>query len=91
MTTLTQTLKEKQTVAEGLYTQAKGVAREQWGTLTHDAAAIRTGKREQKLGRLQMRYGNHWAAQRRRWLLAGTAVSVLFVVMSLFFARQRRK
>jgi uncharacterized protein YjbJ (UPF0337 family) len=42
---------------EGMWTQAKGKVKEQWGRLTDDELDIIAGKRDQLLGTLQRKYG----------------------------------
>jgi uncharacterized protein YjbJ (UPF0337 family) len=42
---------------EGNWTQVKGNIREKWGKLTDDDLDVIAGKRDQLLGRLQVRYG----------------------------------
>jgi uncharacterized protein YjbJ (UPF0337 family) len=42
---------------EGKWKQMEGRFREQWGNLTDDDLEMITGKRDQLIGRLQVRYG----------------------------------
>lgn len=42
---------------EGLWTQLRGKAREQWGRLSHRDLDVIVGKRDQLVGQLQRRYG----------------------------------
>jgi uncharacterized protein YjbJ (UPF0337 family) len=42
---------------EGNWTQVKGNIREKWGKLTDDDLDVVAGKRDQLLGKLQVRYG----------------------------------
>jgi len=42
---------------EGKWTQAKGSVKEQWGKLTDDDLDQIAGKRDQLIGKLQVRYG----------------------------------
>ncbi|MBK7894151.1 MAG: CsbD family protein [Candidatus Promineifilaceae bacterium] len=81
-------LAEKQVVADGLFTQAKGVAQEKWGNLTHDRAAQVAGKKDQVIGHLQATYGNSWLVRNRGWLMGGTAVAACLVILTYFYARQ---
>lgn len=87
MTTLTAQLDEKQKVASGLLTQAKGVAEEQWGKLTNNEQAQLAGKKDQLAGRLQATYGDSWLARNKGWLTMGTAVAVLSMVLAFIIAR----
>lgn len=55
---------------EGNWKQIKGKAKEQWGKLTDDDMTIIEGKREQLVGRIQVRYGiarEEAEAQVKRW------------------------
>jgi uncharacterized protein YjbJ (UPF0337 family) len=42
---------------EGQWKQMKGQLREKWGSLTDDDVEMIAGKRDQLIGRLQVRYG----------------------------------
>jgi uncharacterized protein YjbJ (UPF0337 family) len=42
---------------EGKWKQIKGQLREKWGNLTDDDLEMIAGKRDQLIGRLQVRYG----------------------------------
>jgi uncharacterized protein YjbJ (UPF0337 family) len=42
---------------EGIWKQMKGRIREKWGNLTDDDLEMIAGKRDQLIGRLQVRYG----------------------------------
>jgi uncharacterized protein YjbJ (UPF0337 family) len=42
---------------EGGWKQVKGNMKERWGKLTHDDFLIITGRREQRLGKRQLRFG----------------------------------
>ena len=42
---------------EGKWKQMKGQLREKWGNLTDDDLEMIAGKRDQLIGRLQVRYG----------------------------------
>jgi uncharacterized protein YjbJ (UPF0337 family) len=42
---------------EGQWKQLKGRLREKWGNLTDDDLELIAGKRDQLIGRLQVRYG----------------------------------
>ena len=42
---------------EGNWEQLKGKIRETWGKLTDDDVAVIAGRRDQLLGRIQLRYG----------------------------------
>jgi uncharacterized protein YjbJ (UPF0337 family) len=42
---------------EGNWTQVKGNIREKWGKLTDDDLDVVAGKRDQLIGKLQVRYG----------------------------------
>lgn len=41
----------------GSWMQIKGKMKEQWGELTHDDYLIINGRREQRLGKRQLRFG----------------------------------
>jgi len=42
---------------EGTWKQSKGKIRQKWGKLTDDDLEVIAGKRDQLIGRLQVRYG----------------------------------
>jgi uncharacterized protein YjbJ (UPF0337 family) len=42
---------------EGAWKQMRGKVRDQWGRLTEDDLDVIAGKRDQLIGRLQLRYG----------------------------------
>jgi uncharacterized protein YjbJ (UPF0337 family) len=42
---------------EGTWKQSKGKIRQKWGKLTDDDLELIAGKRDQLIGRLQVRYG----------------------------------
>ena len=42
---------------EGGWKQMKGNVKERWGKMTHDDFLIITGRREQRLGKRQLRFG----------------------------------
>lgn len=44
-------------LVEGKWKQMKGQIREKWGNLTDDDLEMIAGKRDQLIGRLQVRYG----------------------------------
>ncbi len=55
---------------KGDWKQMTGTVKEQWGKLTDDDMTIIEGKREQLVGRIQVRYGiarEEAEAQVKRW------------------------
>ncbi len=55
---------------KGNWKQMTGTVKEQWGKLTDDDMTIIEGKREQLVGRIQVRYGiarEEAEAQVKRW------------------------
>lgn len=42
---------------KGNWTQVKGKARQMWGDITDDELDVIAGKREELIGRLQVKYG----------------------------------
>ncbi len=83
MTTLEQQIQEKQNVAAGKLTEAKGIVREQWGNLSNDNVTRLAGKKDQVVGRLQSNYSNSWASQHKGLVLlalaaVGAAVAYVF-------------
>ena len=88
MTAVKKKLEEKQAIAEGKLTQAKGIVREQWGNLTNDEIARRAGQKDQVLGSWQGTYGNSWAVRNGRWILVGTAVTAFLAILTYFYGRK---
>lgn len=86
MTELEEQLKEKQDVVRGRLTQAKGVVKEQWGTLANDERTRLAGKKDQIVGKLQANYGDSWLRRHRNWVVFGTAVISL---VAFFFIRSK--
>ncbi|MCA9960012.1 MAG: CsbD family protein [Anaerolineales bacterium] len=89
MTALTAQLNEKQTVVEGLLTQAKGVAREQWGNLSNDKLAQLGGKKDQIVGKFQANYGDKWVVRHSKPVLIGTAVTIIASMLMVIFTRDK--
>lgn len=83
MTTLEQQIQEKQNVAAGKLTEAKGIVREQWGNVSNNDMTRLAGKKDQVVGRLQSTYSNSWASQNKGLVLLaaaaiGAAIAYLF-------------
>jgi uncharacterized protein YjbJ (UPF0337 family) len=87
MTTSEDKLEEKLNLVDSLLTQAKGIAREQWGNLSGDKKARLVGKKDQVVGKLKQNYGTRWAFRNRDWVLWGTAVTLFATILALILAR----
>src|SRR5690606_25327022 len=75
------TLHQKQTVANGRFTQAKGIAKEKLGQLTHNNALQRAGKVDQAKGYLQAAYGHSWPVRHKGTVMAATALVALLTYL----------
>lgn len=91
MTALNIQLDEKRNVVDGVLTQAKGVAREQWGKLSHNEQAQLTGKKDQIIGKLQANYGDSWIVRNKGWVLIGTAVTAIGLALAFIFTRSQNQ
>lgn len=89
MTTLEINVEEKQNVLDGKLTQAKGVVREQLGSLQNADLTRLAGKKDQVVGHIQANYGNSWLVRHSNWVLLGTAVVFLGTLLTVLLKRKR--
>ncbi|MFZ0543938.1 MAG: CsbD family protein [Candidatus Promineifilaceae bacterium] len=80
-------LESKRNVAAGTYNQVKGVAREQWGKVTHNPKTQLSGKKDQVVGTLQKSVGNSWPVRHKNIVLAFTTLAALTAAVFYFINR----
>lgn len=62
---------------EGNWKEAKGKIKQKWGQLTDDDLTQINGRRDQLEGKIALRFGQRYGAQRRRRLAGRPAVTRL--------------
>ena len=79
-------LKSKRNAVVGTLNQAKGLAREKIGDVTHNPKMQLGGKKDQVVGTLQKTVGDSWAYRHKNFLFLGfTAAAALTAAVVYYF------
>lgn len=87
MKTVESKIDSKRNAVIGTLNQAKGVAREKVGQVTHNRKMQLGGKKDQFVGTLQKSFGDSWAYRHRTLLTALTTTIAIIVAAIYYFNR----
>lgn len=90
MKTQKKQLESKRNAVAGTLTQAKGVAREQWGKVTKNPKMQLAGKKDQVAGTIQKTVGNSWAFRHKNLVMAFTLFAAVMAAVSYYFSRANK-
>lgn len=88
----TEKLEQVEETIAGRLTEAKGVAREQWGKITDDNLEQLAGRKDQVAGRMQAELaGKQWLNKRNLALTLGSVAIAIIAALIINFQPSLRK